>query len=47
MHIDPKEGSPAMDYAEHLKTYNLFCKLTLYTVVSVAVIMVLLAVFLV
>ncbi len=47
MHIDPKEGSPAMDYTEHLKTYNLFCKLTLYTIVGVAVVMVLLAVFLV
>jgi len=47
MHIDPKEGSPAMDYTEHLKTYNLFCKLALYTVIGVAAVMVLLAVFLV
>jgi hypothetical protein len=47
MHIDPKEGSPAMDYAEHLKTYNLFCKLTLYTIIGVTAVMVLLAVFLV
>jgi len=47
MHIDPKEGNPAMDYAEHLKTYNLFCKLTLYTIIGVTGVMVLLAVFLV
>ncbi|MGH6865848.1 MAG: aa3-type cytochrome c oxidase subunit IV [Methyloceanibacter sp.] len=43
MHIDPKEGSPAMDYAEHMKTYKLFCKLTLWTIVSVAATMALLA----
>ena len=45
MHIDPKEGSSTMDYAEHMKTYKLFCKLTVWTVVSVVVIMALLAVF--
>jgi hypothetical protein len=45
MHIDPKEGSPAMDYAEHAKTYKLFCKLTAYAIVGVVVVMVLLAVF--
>ncbi len=28
MHIDPKEGHPAMDYAEHERTYKLFTKLT-------------------
>lgn len=35
MHIDPKEGHPEMDYAEHLRTYSLFCKLTLWTIVLV------------
>lgn len=45
MHIDPKEGSPAMDYAEHTKTYKLFCKLTLWTIVSVVAVMALLALF--
>jgi hypothetical protein len=45
MHIDPKEGSPAMDYAEHVKTYSLFCKITLWTILSVVVIMALLAIF--
>ena len=39
MHIDPKEGHPAMDYAEHQKTYNLFCKLTLLTIIGVAALM--------
>lgn len=37
MHIDPKEGHPAMDYAEHQKTYSLFCKLTLWTIIGVVV----------
>jgi len=45
MHIDPKEGHPAMDYAEHEKTYKLFTKLTLLTIVSVAVLMAFLFVF--
>jgi hypothetical protein len=45
MHINPKEGHPAMDYAEHEKTYKLFTKLTLLTIVSVAVLMALLFVF--
>ena len=45
MRIDPKEGSPAMDYAEHLKTYKLFCKLAAATVIGVALVMTFLAVF--
>lgn len=45
MRIDPKEGSPAMDYAEHTKTYKLFCKLTALTIAGVVIVMVLLAVF--
>ena len=47
MHIDPKAGHPAMDYAEHSRTYRLFLKGTLYLIVSVVVIMALLAVFVV
>jgi len=39
MHIDPKEGSPEMDYAEHMRTYSTFCKLTLWTVFAVAALM--------
>ena len=34
MHIDPKEGHPAMDYTEHQRTYRLFLKLTVYTIVG-------------
>ena len=47
MIIDPSEGHPAMDYAEHEKTYKLFLKLTVYTILGVVVLMALLAVFVV
>jgi hypothetical protein len=47
MHIDPAEGHPAMDYAEHERTYKLFTKMTLYTIVGVAILMALLAIFVV
>jgi hypothetical protein len=47
MHLDPKEGHPAMDYAEHEKTYRLFCKLTGLTIVGVVILMGLLAIFVV
>ena len=47
MHIDPKEGHPAMDYAEHQRTYKLFCKLTLLTIASVAALMAFLYIFVV
>ena len=46
MHINPKEGHPDMDYAEHVSTYRLFCKLTLWTVITVAVILALMGYFL-
>ena len=47
MHIDPAECHQAMDYNEHQKTYKLFLKLTIATIVSVVVLMALLAVFVV
>jgi len=47
MHIDPSEGHPAMDYSEHQRTYKMFLKLTLYTIVSVVALMTLLALFVV
>ena len=47
MRIDPAECHPAMDYTEHQKTYKLFLKLALYTIVGVVVLMALLAVFVV
>ena len=47
MRIDPSEGHPAMDYAEHEKTYKLFIKMTGYIVVGVVVLMALLYAFVV
>ncbi len=47
MRIDPNEGHPAMDYAEHEKTYKLFLKGTVYLLISVIAIMAFLAVFVV
>lgn len=47
MHIDPAEGHPAMDYAEHERSYNLFLKGALYLLVGVIAIIVLLAIFVV
>jgi len=46
MHINPKEGHPDMDYAEHLRTYSLFCKGTLYLTITVVVIVALMGYFL-
>ena len=46
MHINPKEGHPDMDYAEHMATYKMFCKLTLWSVIIIAVIMALMGYFL-
>jgi hypothetical protein len=47
MHIDPKECHPAMDYTEHQKTYKLFIKLTMVTIVGVVALMALLYIFVV
>jgi len=47
MHIDPKECHPAMDYAEHQKTYKLFLKLTVFVIVGVIALMASLAIFVV
>jgi hypothetical protein len=47
MQIDPKECHPAMDHAEHQKTYQLFLKLTVYVIVGVVALMALLAIFVV
>ena len=35
-----------MDYPQHMQTYNLFCKLTLWSVIILSVIMALMAYFL-
>jgi hypothetical protein len=47
MRIDPTERHPAMDYAEHDRTYKLFLKLTGYVVVGVVTLMACLAIFVV
>ncbi len=47
MRIDPSEGNPAMDYAEHERTYKLFLKLTAYVIIGVVGLMALLAIFVV
>ena len=47
MHIDPAECHRSMDYSEHQRTYKLFLKLALYTVIGVAALLVLLTVFVV
>ena len=47
MKINPSEGHPVMDYAEHERTYKLFLKLTVYLGVGVIVLMALLAIFVV
>jgi hypothetical protein len=45
MKLNPAEGNPAMDYAEHERTYKLFLKLTGLVIIGVVVIMAFLAIF--
>ncbi len=47
MKLNPSEGHPAMDYAEHERTYKLFIKLTVYAIVGVIALMAVLAIFVV
>jgi hypothetical protein len=47
MKLNPSEGHPAMDYAQHERTYRLFLKGTLVLLVGVVVIMAFLAIFVV
>jgi hypothetical protein len=47
MKIDMSAGHPAMDYPEHVKTYKLFLKLAVVTIVGTAITMALLAYFVV
>lgn len=47
MKIDMSEGHPAMDYPQHAKTYKLFLKLTVLTIIGTAATMALLALFVV
>jgi hypothetical protein len=45
-HAGNTGGHPAMDYAEHEKTYKLFVQLTKWGIVSNVVILILMAIFL-
>ncbi|MDX2157674.1 MAG: aa3-type cytochrome c oxidase subunit IV [Hyphomicrobiaceae bacterium] len=47
MSVDTSEGHPAMDYAEHLRTYDGFLKGTVVLIVMVALILFGMLVFLV
>lgn len=47
MKINRADCHPAMDYAEHERTYKLFIKLTIATIISVVILMALLAIFVV
>ena len=47
MRINPSEGHPAMDYAEHQRTYGMFLKGAIYLIVGVVLIMAFLVIFVV
>jgi hypothetical protein len=47
MSVDTSQGHPAMDYAEHVRTYNGFIKGSIILVVLVAIILFGMLVFLV
>ena len=47
MKINPSEGHPAMDYAEHERAYKRFLKLTGYLIAGLVILMACLAIFVV
>ena len=47
MSIDPSDGHPAMDYKEHISTYNGFMLATKISIVAIVVLLILMAAFLV
>ncbi|MGE0626863.1 MAG: aa3-type cytochrome c oxidase subunit IV [Hyphomicrobiaceae bacterium] len=47
MSVDTTGGHGAMDYAEHIRTYHGFIRLTQITVVLVAILLIFMAMFLV
>ncbi len=47
MSIDTSKGHPAMDYAEHERTYKGFVKATTYCTIGIIAILAAMAVFLV
>jgi hypothetical protein len=46
MSVDMSQGNENMDYAQHQRTYDLFTRLVKYGSVSVIVILILMAIFL-
>lgn len=46
MSVDTSKGHPAMDYAEHERTFEWFVRGTMYGVVLVVIILALMAIFL-
>jgi hypothetical protein len=46
MSVDTSKGHPAMDYAEHERTFQWFVRGTMYGIVIVASILALMAIFL-
>jgi len=47
MAIDPSGGHPAMDYAEHTRTYASFVRMTMAMIVVVALVLLFMLFFLV
>ena len=47
MGVDTSGGHPAMDYKEHLRTFNGFVQLTKFSVIACAVVLIGMAIFLV
>ncbi|HXF52718.1 MAG TPA: aa3-type cytochrome c oxidase subunit IV [Hyphomicrobiaceae bacterium] len=46
MSVDTSNGHPAMDYAEHERTFRRFVRGTAYAIALVAIVLVLMAAFL-
>lgn len=46
MSIDTSDGHPAMDYKEHQRTYNGFMLFTKISIVALAILLILMAMFL-
>ena len=47
MAIDPSGGHPAMDYAEHTRTYSSFVRMTMAMIVLIALVLLFMLFFLV
>ena len=47
MSVDTSGGHPAMDYREHVRTYNGFIRLTVVSIVLIVLLLIGMAIFLV